>query len=86
MERESVAAAIRAFIVGHFPAAAKRALKDQDALLESGIVDSLGVLDVVSFIESEFQVKVDDDDLLPENFQNIECMTAYVERKRNGGI
>ena len=86
MQADPVATSIRTFIVGHFPAAGRRNLRDDDALLESGIVDSLGVLDVVSFIESEFGVKVDDDDLSPENFQNIACMTAYIQKKRNGGV
>jgi len=55
-----------------------------DPLLESGVIDSLGVLDLVAFIETEFKVIVDDEDLIPENFQSIARIACYVEKKRNG--
>src|SRR5262245_18608776 len=66
---------LKQFIINHFPTARRRELADTDPLLESGIIDSLGVLDVVAFVESEFNLRVDDDDLTPENFQTIVRMT-----------
>ena len=59
---------IRSFVVEKFPLARKRNIKDSDELLESGIMDSLGILDLVAFIESEFNITVSDEDLSPENF------------------
>jgi acyl carrier protein len=53
---------------------------DQDYLLESGIIDSLGVLELVTFMQQEFSITANDEDLTPENFQNIECMARFVER------
>ena len=85
MERELVAASVRTFIQTHFPATRGRNLRNDESLLESGIIDSLGVLDLVSFIESEFDVSVIDDDLTPENFQTIDRMTVFVATKRNSG-
>jgi len=82
MQRQSVASSVRTFITTRFPTAKRRLLRDDDALLESGIIDSLGVLDLVSFIESEFDIAVADDDLDPVNFQTIERMAAFVERKQ----
>lgn len=84
MQTESVASSIRAFITSNFPGAKRRALRDDDPLLESGIIDSLGVLDLVAFIEDEFKIAVADDDLTPENFQTIERIMAFVGRKQNG--
>lgn len=75
---------IKQYILSHFPTARRRELREEDPLLESGIVDSLGILDVVAFIEAEFNVKVEDDDLISENFQNIARMARYLHRKRNG--
>lgn len=72
---------IRGFILEKFPLAVKRALKDTDPLLESGIVDSLGVLDLVAFVEKEFAILVVDEELLPENFQSIDRLAAFVRRK-----
>lgn len=73
---------IRTFILEKFPAARKRGFGDDLPLLESGIVDSLGVLDVVGFLEQTFNVRVDDDELTPENFANLRCLVSFVERKR----
>jgi acyl carrier protein len=72
---------IRNFILEKFPLARKQQLKDSDALLESGILDSLGVLDLVSFVEQEFSVVVADDELVPENFQTIDRIAVFIQRK-----
>ena len=71
---------IREFVLQQFPLARKRKVANHDNLLESGIIDSLGVLDLVAFLQQEFAVAVADEDLTPENFQNIECMARFVER------
>jgi acyl carrier protein len=73
---------IRAFIVKKFPVSRKKVLSDDLPLIESGIVDSLGVLEVVSFLEQNFGIKVDDEDLTPENFGSIGLLTQFVARKR----
>jgi acyl carrier protein len=72
---------IRSFILEKFPAARKRQLNDELPLLETGIVDSLGVLDVIGFLEQAFHIKIDDDELTPDNFANLRSMVAFVERK-----
>jgi acyl carrier protein len=72
---------IREFILEKFPLARKRQLKDSDALLESGILDSLGILDLVSYIEETFSIVVADDELVPENFNSVETLAAYLQRK-----
>lgn len=76
--RENIQSALRDFIVAHFPAATKRSISDDDSLLASGIVDSLGVLDVVQFIESEFCITLSDDAVLSENFETIAAIANFV--------
>jgi acyl carrier protein len=73
---------IRSFILDQFPSARRKNLQDADRLIESGIIDSLGILDIVAFVESEFGIRVDDDDMTAENFHSIDELTAFVERKR----
>ena len=73
---------IRGFVFEKFPMAKKRGVKDSDELLESGIVDSLGILDLVAFLESEFGLGVTDEELLPENFRSIEQVARFAERKQ----
>jgi len=52
------------------------------SLLESGVIDSTGILELIEFLESEFGVHVQDDETVPENLDGIDRIAAYVERKR----
>jgi acyl carrier protein len=81
MAGNHVSIQIRNFILDKFPLARKQQIKDSDPLLESGVLDSLGVLDLVSFVEQEFSVHVADEELVPENFQTIDRIAAFVESK-----
>jgi acyl carrier protein len=81
MTGNHVSMQIRKFILDKFPLARKQQIKDSDPLLESGVLDSLGVLDLVSFVEQEFSVHVADEELVPENFQTIDRIAAFVESK-----
>ena len=51
------------------------------SLIDSGIMDSTGVLELVGFIEESFDVQVDDTELVPENFDSVNRITAYIQRK-----
>ena len=73
---------IRNFIVEKFPLARKRGVSLQDDLLGSGIFDSLGILDLVAFVEQNFGIVLSDEELVPENFQSIERLTVFVQSKR----
>ncbi len=55
---------------------------DDDSFLANGVIDSLGVMQLVNFVESEYGVGVADTDLVPENFDSIARVAAYVERMR----
>jgi acyl carrier protein len=52
---------------------------DEDSFLGTGIIDSLGVLQLVTFVESRFGVKVIDADLVPENFDSVARLARYVQ-------
>lgn len=56
---------------------------NDDPLLESGIVDSMGILQFVNFIEAEFGVEVDDEEIVPENFETVTNVAAFVRAKRS---
>ena len=58
-------------------------LQDQDLLIESGIIDSLGIMTLLTFLEEEFSIEVPGDELIPENFESIIAITAMVERRKN---
>lgn len=52
------------------------------SLIDSGIMDSTGVLELVGFIEENFEIQVDDTELVPENFDSVDSITAYIQRKQ----
>ena len=81
VEGHTVKSKVTDFIFEKFPLAQKRHLGEQTSLLEAGIVDSIGILEIVAFIEQTFSIRVEDDDLVPENFGTIAAITAFVERK-----
>jgi acyl carrier protein len=57
----------------------KVAVEDEQDLLSAGILDSLGILRVVSFIEQQFGIKVPDEDVVFENFQSVQAMARYLD-------
>lgn len=56
-------------------------LGDDDQLVESGIIDSLGVMTLLSFLDEKFSIQVSGDDLIPENFESVSAITALVNRR-----
>jgi acyl carrier protein len=79
MEKEK----IRTFIKNEILAKKGQSIiNDSDNLIENGAIDSLSILKVVSFIEKEFSIKIDDIDLLPENFETIDCIARFVQNKK----
>ena len=73
---------VRAFVMSNFYVADPTALEDGASLLNLGIVDSTGVLEVIFFIEETFGFKVDFSEMLPENFESIERIANFVARKK----
>jgi acyl carrier protein len=85
MSLSLVTARIRAFLIEQFPSARSQPLGEDDHLLANGILDSLGVLDVVSFVEREFGIAVSDDDLMPEHFETLRRLATFVQEKQGVG-
>ncbi len=56
-------------------------LTDDQSFLDSGIIDSTGVLELVTFVEETFGIIVDDDELIPENLDSVEKLTQFIQRK-----
>jgi acyl carrier protein len=58
-------------------------LTDDASLIDSGVIDSLGIVKTISFLESTFGIKVREDELMPRNFETIDSIAAFVENKRS---
>ncbi len=72
---------IKTFVVENFLFGSEDGLKDETSFLDEGIIDSTGILELVTFIEEEFSITVEDEELVPENLDSINNVTAFLERK-----
>lgn len=77
---------IRAFIVENFFFGEdKDWLGDETSFLESGVIDSTGILEIITFIEEKFDIHVEDDEIVPENLDSLKNLAAFLARK-NGRL
>ena len=72
---------IRRFIAAKFLFGDDTKLAADDSLLEAGIVDSTGILELINHIEEKYGIKVADDELVPENLDTIASIAAFLGRK-----
>lgn len=73
---------IRVFIAGNFLFTDDYSVPDANcSLLEADIINSMGILELVMFLEEHFKIKVEDDEVVPENLDNINAMVAYLQGK-----
>ena len=79
---EQIKNEMRRFIIDNFLFGQQEVeFKDDDSLLEQGIIDSTGVLELVRFIEDKYQMKVEGKDLIPENLDPVKSLTRFVKGK-----
>lgn len=74
----SIAEQIRSFIKSHFHVE----VSPTDSLLDSGLVDSVGIFELVSFLEEQFGVRVADEDIVPEHFETVSHIESFLQRMR----
>lgn len=80
---QTIQTRIRDFINETFPSTtADQEIPADQSLFDTGVIDSIGVLTLVTWLEQEFGIVVDDDDVVPENLDSIGQLTRYVHEKR----
>ncbi|MFZ5819924.1 MAG: acyl carrier protein [Chloroflexota bacterium] len=58
-------------------------LGPDDSFLDNGIIDSTGILELIFFVEDQFSIQIDTSEVLPENFDSINRLEAYIQRKQS---
>lgn len=74
---------IRSFIVSNFLFGEAGDLNDDTRFMESGIIDSTGILELVMFLEMTYKIKIQNEEVLPENFDSIGRVAQFVSKKLN---
>jgi acyl carrier protein len=80
-DNQDIRRQVREYVVSSVYGPDPGALADSASLIETGIIDSTGVLELVAFLESTFGVTVGDEEMLPENLDSIARVAAFVCRK-----
>ncbi|MFD0724045.1 acyl carrier protein [Lysobacter brunescens] len=60
------------------------AIGDQDSLVRGGVLDSTGIYELIMFVEEEFKLSIAPEEMVPENFDTLESMDAFIQRKLAG--
>lgn len=74
---------VKYFIVDNFLFGDSKKLKDDTDFFREGIVDSTGMIELVGFLESEFPIRVEDDELIVSNFSTLNSVVSYLQSKLN---
>ncbi len=74
---------VRSFIVDNFLFGDEDGLDDNASFMETGIIDSTGILELVAYLEKSFGIIVSDDEFIPENLGSIAEIAGYLERKQH---
>lgn len=78
---EAVERAVRTFIEENYVVGQGAELSGDESLMDQGIIDSTGVLELVAFLEDEFGLTVADEELVPENLDTVSNIVGFVQRK-----
>jgi acyl carrier protein len=77
---------IRFFIIENFLYGQDdKGLKDDVSFLANGLIDSTGVLELVSFVEERYGISVKDDELIPANFDSVDNLSDFIKKKKKNG-
>lgn len=72
---------VRSFIIENFLFGENNNLKDDDSFLENGIIDSTGILEIISFLEETYEISIEAHELIPENLDTLNNINAFLQKK-----
>lgn len=82
MEKQKIGEKVAQFIAEQFVFDEELSISNDDSLLESGTIDSTGILELVLFLEENFSISIDDEELIPQNLDSINKIADFVTRKQ----
>jgi acyl carrier protein len=56
-------------------------LKNEESLIDSGVIDSTGIMEVIAFLQKEFEIVVEDEEMIPENLDSVDNIMNYLKKK-----
>lgn len=80
-DKDVIGSRIRSYIIDNLLLGATDDLEDNTQLMEAGILDSTGVMELVTFIETAFQIVIAEEEIIPENLNSLDNISNFVARK-----
>jgi len=74
-------ATLREFVIGNFLFGDATGFSDDTSFRDESILDSTGILELIAFLEKAYRIRIDDDELTPENLDSLNRIEAFVKRK-----
>jgi acyl carrier protein len=84
MQTTDIQSEIYQFIVNNFMFGQADGLRNDESLLQRGVIDSTGVLELVSYLQDNFNITVEDSEIVPANLETVQGIVTYVGKKLNG--
>ena len=81
-EKDEIIKTIRAFLNDNFLLGDDGELEEETSFLDSGIIDSTGILELVALLEEKFGILIEDDEIVPENLDTLKNITNFLQMKR----
>jgi acyl carrier protein len=85
LEQEAIKVQIRQYIAENFLMGGNAAeLRDDDSFMGQSVIDSAGVLELIAYLEQTYGIKVDEDEMIPDNLDSLNGVGRYLQRKLSG--
>ena len=77
---------VKQFVVEKFLFGDNDGFQEETSLLEEGIIDSTGILELVMFLEETYGIKIEDEELVPQNMDSLQNIARFLDSKLNSGL
>lgn len=81
MQTADIEREVNNFVITNFLFGQPTDLSPEESLLQKGVIDSTGVLELVAFLEDHYVIKVEDQEIIPDNLDSIRSVASYVAKK-----
>jgi acyl carrier protein len=81
VDKNSIRLMVKTYIIDNFLLGAADELGDGTELMEAGILDSTGVMELVAFLETAFEITIAEEEIIPENLNSLDCIDGFIARK-----
>jgi len=81
LSQEQISEEVRQFIVDNFLFGREVSFSDEDSLIEKGLIDSTGVLELISFMEAKYKISVLEEEITPENLDSTRRLSNFISKK-----